>query len=130
MDQKTAEKLERLRRFHTRYEISATRGAERVLVGYTMRKGRRGLYSMCEHNAEAFDKFFGKDFRWNKRAADGLTTDSGWLVNFSGRTQRDCILSGELPFFVKLVSQREREPAPAPEQVPATAPAQIDFALA
>jgi hypothetical protein len=103
MDEQTLAKLASLKNYHTRYEIAATRGTERVLIGYSARKGRRGILSMAQTNGEKFAEYFQVDaLQFGKRATDGATAGE-WTVNFSGRTQRDAILSGELPFFPQLL---------------------------
>lgn len=93
-------KLARLQNHHTRYEIVATNGPDKILVGYSARKGRRGLLGMVRLHAEAWMSFTGDNgLNFAKRAADGAMMGK-WKINFSGRTQRDAILAGELPFIL------------------------------
>ncbi len=96
------DRLERLTNCSTRYELIAEKNGTKVLIGYTPRRNRSGIMSMLSKHSEAFVKFFQDDgILWGKRASDGGTA-GGWSINFSGRTQRECYLEGELPFFIKL----------------------------
>lgn len=90
------EQLARLQNRPTRYEIAATKGERRILVGYTARKSRHGILAMLrQRGAEMIE-------RLEIGESDLLTTDkgallvSGWRIAFTGRTQRDCIMEGEL----------------------------------
>lgn len=98
-------KLARLKNRRTRYEIIATKGDAKVLVGYSARTGRRGLLSMLQQNGEAWTRFVGsnpKDCNISFRTPASAGADcEGWHIRFSGRTQRDSICSGEVPFFTK-----------------------------
>lgn len=98
----TEQKLERLKNYHTRYEIAAERGdGHRLLIGYTPRKGRRGMYSMLQQRLDggSLEHVLGTlELNWGKRAADGCAMGD-WRIFFTGRTQRDAILAGELPFI-------------------------------
>lgn len=95
-------KLARLKNFHTRYEIVATKDGQKILAGYTARRGRRGLLGMLSMHAAAWTALTGDNaIQFAKRTADGGTM-GGWKINFSGRTQREAILGGELPFITKL----------------------------
>jgi hypothetical protein len=46
--------------------------------------------------------------QFRKPASAGADSE-GWHINFSGRTQREAILAGELPFFPYLVESKEGE---------------------
>lgn len=105
------DKLLRLKNYATRYEVTATNAAtgERILIGYTSRRGRAGILAMVRSNADKFLEYFecaDAVWNWNKRASDGATVN-GWLINFSGRTQRDAYCNGELPFFCDLLRARK-----------------------
>lgn len=98
-------KLARLKNHHTRYEITATKDGRAVLVGYTARTGRRGLLSMLQANGEAWGRFV-RNPKCNitfRRPASAGADCAGWHIRFSGRTQREAILSGEHDFFPRLV---------------------------
>jgi len=100
-------RLERLKHYSTRYELVAAHpDGRKILVGYT-RKGRDGLLSMMRKNGPAWVKFSGcEDIHFAKRTAEGATSGD-WKVNFSGRTQREAIMNGELPFFPQIVRAQE-----------------------
>lgn len=102
------EQLARIARYSTKYELAATNNTtgEKVLVGYT-RKGRNGLFASITRHADAAVRFFGCEaITFAKRAADGATMGE-WSIKFSGRTQRDAIIEGELPFFLTLLCEKE-----------------------
>jgi hypothetical protein len=108
MTEELAAKLARLKNYSTRYEITAERDGVRILIGYMSRRGRAGILSMVRANADKFLEFFecgASMWTWGKRASDGATIN-GWMINFSGRTQRDAYTQGELPFFCDLLRQR------------------------
>lgn len=96
----TQEKLIRIRNYGTRYELVASHpDGRKVLVGYTPRRGRSGLFDMLAKNGEAWVKFSGaENITFGKRVSDGAVSGE-WSIKFSGRTQRDAICNGELPFF-------------------------------
>lgn len=99
----TQQKLDRLKNYRTRYELAASHpDGRKVLIRYTARKGRRGLLDALTMDAARVCKVLGSDdIHWAKRAADGGTMGD-WTVKFSGRTQREAILDGELPFYASL----------------------------
>jgi hypothetical protein len=99
------DKLASLRWHSTRYELVATHpDGRKVLVGYTPRRGRSGLFDMLATNGVAWVKFANaENITFGKRVADGAISGD-WSINFSGRTQRDAICSGELPFFPREVT--------------------------
>jgi hypothetical protein len=93
------EKLESLRNFGTRYELVLERGAERFRLCYTGRKNRRGMIDAIFRLGAELGAFTGqKEVRFGK----GATAQLGdWAVRFSGRTQREAIIAGELAWFSK-----------------------------
>jgi hypothetical protein len=112
----TLEKLSRLKHFHTRYEVTATQGDRKVLIGYTPRKGRRGIWSILSGRAESWGRFVGHadpQIQFRKPSSAGADSE-GWHINFSGRTQREAIIAGELPFFPYLVESKEVESISVP----------------
>lgn len=92
--------LERLKNRCTAYELAMTHPDGRsFLIRYTNRRTRSGLYNCCYQAAVAIDKVAGTDFFTPaKRAADGGTIGE-WTIAFTGRTQRDAIINGELVFI-------------------------------
>lgn len=100
------QRLERIARHRTKYEVVATSpDGRRVLLGYTPRKGRQGLCDLISsrrERAEAIVRLCGsEEYRTAKAARDGATCGE-WKINFSGRTQRECYLGGELPYVESL----------------------------
>lgn len=97
-------RLNRLKYGRTRYELVAAHpDGRRILVGYTS-KGRRGLAAMVHKVGNELAAFCGDPYiTYSPRVADGATIGD-WRINFSGRTQRDCILEGELPFVCDIAT--------------------------
>lgn len=95
----TTEKLERLRNRGTKYELTAN---ETILVGYCSH-GKMNILKMLQKNGEA----------WAKRISDkdlivfdkaGKSAKIGpFQIQFSGRTQREAIYAGELPWFEEAI---------------------------
>lgn len=111
----TQEKLAALHNRATRYEVVAIKqepiGETRVLIGYTARHSRHGLLAACRQRGEVMIKALGLNDTSMlfpaKRAADGFDIDK-WSIRFSGRTQRDAILEGELQYVGDLPSAKEQ----------------------
>jgi hypothetical protein len=94
-------KLARLSNRATKYELTGTNSetGAHFLFGYS-RKGRAGLLSMLQKNAAMVAEFCGSNaVDFEKRASAGASIGV-WRFAFSGRTQREAIQGGELPFFV------------------------------
>lgn len=89
-------RLEALKYRTTLYELVIEKDGKRYLAGYC-RKGRNGLFGMLAKNAEKIAALFGDTVTFAKRASDGAYIN-GWHVHFTGRTERECIIEGELPF--------------------------------
>lgn len=95
------EQLERIKNRQTRYELVASHpDGRRLLVGYTARYSKHGILGMLRQNGPAVVAAFGLDgdaiMTFDRR---GQTAHVGpWTITFSGRTQRDAYLGGELPF--------------------------------
>lgn len=89
----------------TRYEITATHPDGRAfLVGYTPRLSRPGLLAAMQNvgNAIVEKLAIGDDDALTfgtKPRPHAKTT--GWMIGFTGRTQRDAKQSGELPFIAR-----------------------------
>jgi hypothetical protein len=92
MTEQMATKLERLKNYHTRYEVVAEKDGRKILLGYTARVSRQGLWGFISSNAAKWCVFANtQDARFRKKASEGLDS-GGWHVHFSGRTQREAIL--------------------------------------
>jgi hypothetical protein len=104
-------KLESIKNFHTRYEVEVVRTADgaRRLVCYTPRKSRRGLADAIGQRASSIKAFLGLgeqamgDFRGT---TEYLVFPNVGSIRFSGRTQRDAILAGELTYVVEEVADK------------------------
>ena len=82
-------------------DVATHADGRKVLIRYTSRKGRRGLYDALTQGEPAkLCAFLGADhIDFAKKASDGGKMGE-WTVRFSGRTQRDAIIGGELPFYL------------------------------
>jgi hypothetical protein len=101
MDARTTKQLESLRNRATLYELAMTRGDERILIAYASGKGRQDIWRCVtsDKRVKAIVAKVGTDaIDFAKRAADGATM-GGWAIRFTGRTQRDAISEGELPYI-------------------------------
>ena len=96
-------KLDRLKHYATRYEIEICQGAKpRLLVCYTPRKSLAGLINAAQDRWKHICAAIGateeaKAHRIKKAMA--YQFENGAIIRFSGRTQRDAIMSGELEFI-------------------------------
>lgn len=99
----------------TRYELAAKHADGRAyLICYCCGKGRRDVLAAVREPARASRLVHlagSDDITFGKRVADGARF-GGWVINFTGRTQREAIIAGELPYCGDLP-----EPAPAPAAV-------------
>lgn len=92
------EKLQRLHRGPTRYEITATDGTRTLLIGYTAGKSRHLMLEMMRKNGPGIVAGLGLDVEdlmtFGRGAYDGCTVGR-WKVRYSGRTQREAVSCGE-----------------------------------
>lgn len=102
-----AAKLEALRNRATRYELVLEKAgaAERLRLCYTSKKNRTGLMAAIRNNGPELVALTGaSDFKITREPSALL---GAWRVFFSGRTQRDCIVSdSELRWFAAGDSSR------------------------
>jgi hypothetical protein len=93
------QRLQRLQNRHTLYELVASHpDGRRFLVAYCGRRGRRGIFTALAGRAAAMTALTGDDgIKFAARAADGGTMGA-WTIRFSGRTQRECYIAGELEY--------------------------------
>lgn len=96
----TTEKLARLKLYATRYEIVMSNGTESILIGYGGRSRNLIRRMMSEdHRVQKIIAKTGTDrIVYGKRAIDGMSMGD-WTIRPSGRTQREAITRGELPFI-------------------------------
>lgn len=92
-------KLARLKNYRTRYEVAMVNGTDRRLVVYMSDRSFTRLLSAVREKLEAVKVVAGADV-WaeNRKLSAG-----DWRIEFTGRTQREAILNGELPFIGKVV---------------------------
>jgi hypothetical protein len=93
-------KLERLRFAPSRYEIEivASSGAKH-LIAYTPRRSFRGLLDAVRQRGVAILRVVGMPEETQaERVGASLRFADGTVIRFSGRTQRDAIMHGELPY--------------------------------
>ena len=104
----TAERLARLRNRATCYEIAAIQGERRILIAYAAMHSRHGLLKACQNRGQMIIAALGigeSDLLMPaKRAAEGFTVGA-WSIRFTGRTERDAIQEGELPYVGDLAKQ-------------------------
>lgn len=104
-------KLAGLKHYVTRYELVAENGASRVLIGYSSRKSRHGIVSMLRQRLT--DKTFYRLFTTNemhvRRVASHGVDIGDYLVRFTGRTEREAMIGGELPFIGDLPATQMAE---------------------
>ena len=91
-------RLARLRNHATLYEVVLTHETtgERRLLCYT-RRSDLGLRDYVARHAEAIVAFTGSE-NYQLAAGKGMQFGS-WVATFSGRTQREAIMHGTLPWF-------------------------------
>jgi hypothetical protein len=99
----TRDKLARLSRYGTAYEVTATHQQHAsILIGYTPRKSFAGLYDAFRQHGKHFGDLTGSETAERDRMM--IVFDSGWIIRFSGRTERDAISNGERPFIRDLTA--------------------------
>lgn len=92
-------RLARIARYDTRHEITLSNGTDAYLVAYTARRSQAGL-TACVFDAErapAIARITGATDATKTKTGWAL---GGWTIQFSGRTQRDAIMSGEHKFIL------------------------------
>ena len=92
-------KLEAIKNRATRYELVLTNldSGEKRRLCYTSKKNRTGLFAAIRSNGTELVAFSGsEDFKLEGKASASI---GRWSVAFSGRTQREAIIAGELRWF-------------------------------
>jgi len=102
MNASLEQRLARISRYRTAYEIHAEHAdGRKYLIAYTPRKGRRGILHALESRLAdgSLDRVIGsRDLTWGERASDGCGLGE-WAIEFTGRTQREAYIGGELTFL-------------------------------
>jgi hypothetical protein len=91
-----AAKLDAIKNRATRYELVLTNldSGEKRRLCYTSKKNRTGLFAAIRSNGTELVAFSGsEDFKLEGKASASI---GRWSVAFSGRTQREAIIAGEL----------------------------------
>jgi hypothetical protein len=89
---------------NTLYELVAECNGRSVLIAYCSRRGRRDIWNAVTSKDRVHHviRLTGADqIAFAKKACDGGAMGQ-WKIRFSGRTQRDAIVNGELPYVVDL----------------------------
>jgi hypothetical protein len=97
-------KLKSLTSSRTRYEVEMVASSGfRYLIAYTARRSFRGLLDVVRQRGAVILRVLGlpEDTRVERDGAGALRFPDGTIVRFSGRTQRDAIVFGELPFVCR-----------------------------
>jgi len=92
---KTA-KLENLKNYSTLYEVVLVNGTDSRLIGYG-RKSKSGLIATVQQKGDEILRVVDipEDFN-GAITAHSMDLSGGWIAKFSGRTQRQAIIEGEL----------------------------------
>jgi hypothetical protein len=84
----------------TLYELIAVHAdGRRVLVQYTYHKGLKHLYHALQDHREHIKALCGTLAFTRLDTPQPEFAFGEWIVRFSGRTQRDAVHEGELPFI-------------------------------
>jgi len=98
-------KLKSLTSNRTLYEIEmATPSGFKYLIAYASRRSFRGLLDVVRQRGTVILRVLGlpEDTRVERDWAGALRFPDGTIIRFSGRTQRDAIMFGELPFICRV----------------------------
>lgn len=100
----TRTRLEKMVGRRTLYELAAIKGDRRVLVAYCSGRGRRQLWAAITdiRRIDHVIRLTGAREAVFAKAAIGGATLGEWEVRFTGRTQREAIIEGELPYVAEL----------------------------
>lgn len=96
------EKLTALQRRGTRHELILTDGSTSYRIAYAARNNRSGLIASTRAVSARVFETAGSEkglVTFGKRAADPVAIDGTvWSIRWSGRTEREAIIAGELPY--------------------------------
>ena len=92
-------KVAHLQNAPTRYEVVLEHAGKQWLVGYTSRRSRPGLLATMRKEGRDILAITEMPEDAEVRAEYGaLVFSQGSVIKFSGRTQRDAVIAGELPW--------------------------------
>ena len=99
MEALAAIRIENLKNYPTRYEVVASHNdGRRLLMGYTKRKSRDGIASLVASKGPENMQRMGLLSERMFNAPAGALMVEGWTIGFTGRTQREAIQFGEIPW--------------------------------
>lgn len=98
--------LRRLHNYRTAYEVVAENRdtGERLLVQYTERHSTRGLWDALRTRVEDVVRVCGATTATKMPSGKLALDGTPWVACFSGRTHREAIISGELPWIKEVRS--------------------------
>jgi hypothetical protein len=109
MTQDTQARLARLYNRRTAYELVAIRDDRRILIAYSQGRSRHSILAACRNRGQQVIDALGISasdlLMFAKRASDGCTIGP-WSIRFSGRTEREAILTGELEYVGDLAKAK------------------------
>lgn len=97
-------RLQSLKNYGTTYEVTIRHpDGRRYRVCYCGRNSRTGLIMAARRNGARLVKLTGsEEMKTGKRSSDGVAIGD-WNLNYSGRTERECITSNELEWIGAVV---------------------------
>lgn len=98
METTTARKLIARRNHQTLYEVALVApDGRRFLVCYAQRSGRMLRQGVTKRATRLVTTIGDETTEIVRVTKDAMTLSGGWAVRFTGRTEREAIISGELP---------------------------------
>lgn len=88
-------RLNAIKNRSTRYEVILTNGTLKYRAGYTGRHSQAGVRSIATKNFDDIKRLAGTPDIWWIKPKPGFH-EGEWWIGFSGRTERESILEGEL----------------------------------
>jgi hypothetical protein len=103
------ERLTRLKNYSTRYEVSLSHAnGQRYLWIYTPSVSRSELWRIMGAHGPKLGEIVGAGERMRAVRSGkwwALVAGNGWTLGFTGRTQRDAYIGGELPFVLDVAAE-------------------------
>lgn len=109
MTQTATQRLNRIKYYDTLYELVVTMpGRQPMLAGYG-RHGQAGMLRLLRANGDIWATYIADDAPVTFAKGGRSCTFGSLDFRFSGRTEREAIQAGELPFFLR-VMRKEVQP--------------------
>ena len=122
------QKLGRLKNYGTKYELVLSKGTRKYLVVYSAGKSRATVMAGIRKFANRIMGVTGAhNVVWATKASQGAHMGS-WSIAYSGRTQREAISAGELPWIGDSTA-KVRPVGPKSTKQPKTAPPGVQAKL-